>query len=207
MAERSFDPASLADMRSKLRVVMALVSQSPRFANRSIGADRAAYAWLGECLGIDGEVDVDALDLPTLHHAFTLLRPDRVKARASSIDAAEFDEWLWSCGLGRADFAAAIGRDPRAVEGWSGQIPRWAEVVISVLEALPELWDAQVGRDYSGSSADFKRRLDGTGCGIAQFSRLTGTRDDTVRRWANSQIPPGWVEIVLRGLGAGVIAP
>lgn len=207
MAERSFDPNSLSDMRAKLRVLMMQVSRSPRFANSHAGAVVAAYDWLGTALGIDGEVEVDDLDLPTLRRAFALLRPERVKGERSSIDANEFDAWLLESGRTRADFSAVTGRDPRGIEKWSGQIPKWAEVVMDVLDAMPALWGVRCGAEYEGTLEDFRHRLAKAGSGVTSFALLTGSRDDTVRRWTRSKPPPGWVELVLQGLEAGVISP
>jgi hypothetical protein len=189
---------------------MPLVAKSPKFANRSVGAVVAAYDWLGAELGIDGRLDVDSLDEPTLRRALALIHNRHIKASLSSVLAPEFDAWLQGYGRSREDFALTTGRDPRAVATWKDHIPKWAEVVMDVLDALPDLWTLKLGRSYPGSPAEFRDRLAAcrlsqSGVGVAQFSRLTGLRDETVRLWITKQPPAGWVEIVLRGLEAGVI--
>lgn len=82
---------------------------------------------------------------------------------------------------------------------------------MDVLDERPNLWGWEGSKGYEGAPEDFRQRLKACvplgvrGDGIASFARLTGSGLARVGRWAHSETPPGWVEIVLQGIEAGVL--
>lgn len=198
MKDRALDLTDLGKLRERLRYRMSIFAAS---RNRDL---METYDWLGRRLEIQGHVEVDDLTRDQLLFALRRIHQKRRRAEVSDLSGKEFDDWLADHQRTRRDFARVTGRDPRGVSTWD-KVPKWAEVVMDILDADPSLWTIETPKDYPHPPSHMKDRLVAKGLSRSEFAKLTGASEPNVQRWSNTRTAPGWVDLVLHGIETGAI--
>jgi hypothetical protein len=199
LTDRITDLTDLGTLRHNLRHRMKLFAE-----HKWGGSLEEAYAWVGEGLGIEGILDVDALDEGQLRRAMRAIKDRGRRAVKPELSGDDLDEWLKDVGHTREEFARVTGRKPIAVVEWT-EVPTWAEAVMDVLDEEPALWAIETPRNYPHPPPHLRQRAEAAGLSYRDMSRITGSRTSTIQKWLTKGDAPGWLELVLRGIESGTI--